>query len=371
MSSAARQKQVAKVEASLERALRSPLTRSRMRREVNRLASEDPTEMVTILLKLYDHENPAIEKEVRSLLDEIAADRRAMRVVLDDITHTNGAVRKGAVAFLRQKKGIHASSYSSFLDNLDLEMTLARSKDIPVGDIESLIEVSKDSYLDGETMEALQDIASCLDLIKHRQRTSDALRGYVTQMLKMAPDLTRMGAYDERLGEPLSKAISASKNRMMDETKEIIALRAQESTIRKDLNRIGKTIRSAAANRPSLRTEQMDGVDAIAMSRLRGFIDTITTLAIAGQREEGLKILGDYLENDYPEFLDSAEARIISKEESAVYTEYTIGLMALKLASYLMPQTAEDIYQKYFRGYEPEPSIHIVRWPDEALGAPV
>jgi len=369
MSPATRQKQVAKVEASLEHSLRNPLRRPRKRRQIKRLASEDPTEMVTILLKCYDHENPVIASEVRSLLDEIVVDRRSMKVVLNDIAHSNSAVRKGATAFLRQKKGIHAASYASFLDNMNIEMIMARSKDIPIGDIEALVEVSKDSYLDGEMMEALQDIASCLDLIKHRQRTSNALRGYVTQMLKMAPDLTKIGAYDERLGEPLSKAISASKNRNVDETKEIIALRIQESTIRRDLNRIGKTIKSAAADKPSLEAANIDGTDAQAMSKLRGFIDTITALAIGGQREEGLRLLQDYLEKDYPEFLDSAEARIISREESAVYTEYNIGLVALKLASYLMPQSAEDIYQRYFRTYEPEPSIHIVRWPDDALNA--
>jgi len=366
-SSDARRKQVTKVEASLERSLRSPLERGSMQRRVMHLASEDPTEMVTILLKFYDHENPKTAGEVRSLLEKITSDPRAMRVVLDDITHSNPSVRKNAVIFLRQKKGFHAATYASFLENTSLLITMAHNKDIPVQDIEALLEVSKDSYLNGEMMEALQDIAACLDFIKHRQRTSEALRGYVTQMLKMAPDLTRIGAYDERLGEPLRKAIQASKNREVDETKDIISVRTQESTIRSDLNRIGKAIRSSTDDKPSIDHSQMAGADVWAMSRLKGFIETITSLAIAGKREEGLKLLGDYLEDDYPEFHEAAKERIGSKDQSALFTEYNIGLVALKLASYLMPQTAEDIYQRYFRNFEPEPSIHIVRWPDVAL----
>jgi hypothetical protein len=32
-----------------------------------------------------------------------------------------------------------------------------------------------------------------------------------------------------------------------------------------------------------------------------------------------------------------------------------------------MSQTAEDIYQRYFRGLEPEPSVHVLPWPEPVL----
>jgi isoleucyl-tRNA synthetase len=67
------------------------------------------------------------------------------------------------------------------------------------------------------------------------------------------------------------------------------------------------------------------------------------------------------------EYYSNAKKRIDVDEQSASLTVYTIGLITLKLTSAMMPQTAEDIYQKYYRFYEMEPSVHIVPWPEALI----
>ncbi len=362
-----RRREAERIEASLVRSIHIPGERNRIERRVVCHAAKDPSEMVTILLHNYSHDNKRIAAEVRKLLDRLTEDREGMKAVLDDIIHPNREIRDAAVQYLRDRRGIYAITYAAFLEHTELLLALARSKEIPVADIQALVEVSKESFLDGEMMEALKDIAASIDFIKHRHRAADQLKGYVTEMLRMAPDLTRLGVYDERIEEPLKRAINASKVQVLDETKEIIAIRGIESSIRYSLDKMAKAARASNKLKPTMQIEQMQGDDVMALVRLRSILESVTRLTMAEKRAEGLQTLQEYLKTDYAEYLSRAKKRAEAGEQSASETIYIIGLVALKLASALMPQTAEDIYQKYYRFYEAEPSVHIVPWPESLI----
>lgn len=357
---------MAKLDASLDRSLRSPLRKSKAQRLIRELAAEEPADAAEILLRHYGADEGSSAVEVQALLDEISAEPGTMRAILVDAAHPDPLVRRGAVGYLKMRMGFHASTYASLLEQTTKLVGEARAKDIAVDDIQALMDVSEGAYLAGSPLDAIKDMAACLELIKHRKKATEALRSYVTQMLKMAPDLTRFGAYDERLGEPLRKAIAASKSKEVDETKDIITLRSQESEIRSGLDRIGRSVEGSGQgwnirDRPSLSAK-----DAAAMSHLKGFVETAVSLAVEGRREEGLAHLRRYLEEDYPEFYEAARERIDGKDQSALSAEYSIGLATVKTASLLLPQAAEDVYQRYYRGKEPEPSIHVVPWPEIA-----
>jgi isoleucyl-tRNA synthetase len=80
-----------------------------------------------------------------------------------------------------------------------------------------------------------------------------------------------------------------------------------------------------------------------------------------------LRVLMSYMSMDFKQYMDESKQRLEGKDRSALISLYIMGLVILKLASYLMSQTAEDIYQRYFRGLEPEPSVHVLPWPEPVL----
>jgi hypothetical protein len=366
-SSSRRRREAERIEASLVRSIHIPGEQGRIEKRIIRIATEDPSEMVTVLLRNYSHANKRVEAAVRRWLDRLTEDRRGMKAVLDDVIHPNREIRDSAVQYLKEKRGIYAITYCAFLEHTELLIALASNKDIPVADIQALVEISKESFLEGEMMEALKDIAASIDFIKHRHRAADQLKGYVTEMLRMAPDLTRLGVYNERIEEPLKQAINASKMRALDETKEIIAIRGVESSIRYMLDKIAKAVRTSSNVKPTMEMEQMKGDDVMAIMKLRDVLGSVTQLTMAGKRSESLHALQEYLKKDCSEYYSRGRKRLEAGEQSASTTVYNIGLVALKLASAQMPQTAEDIYQKYYRHYEAEPSVHIVPWPEAMI----
>ena len=137
-TSSRRRREAERIEASLVRSIHIPGERSRIEKKLIRAMEDDPSEMVTVLLRNYSSENKRVAAEVRKLLDRVTEDRRGMKAVLNDMVNPNREIRGAAVKFLKEKKGIYAVTYGAFLEHTELLIALARSKDIPVTDIEAL-----------------------------------------------------------------------------------------------------------------------------------------------------------------------------------------------------------------------------------------
>jgi len=55
------------------------------------------------------------------------------------------------------------------------------------------------------------------------------------------------------------------------------------------------------------------------------------------------------------------------EDEAVKSTLYTIGYGLVKLLAPFIPHISEDVYQNYYKEFEPEKSVHIAPWPVEAL----
>lgn len=356
-----------RIENSLVSSLRSPLAaeRRRMERRILRHGAQDPYEMVAVLLKYYSHSDRRVRDNVRSCITDISKSKAGESAVLNNIVHPSREVRRAVLSFLGEHVGFHAITYASFYEQTMLLMAMARNKNIPVDDIEALAELSKNTFLEGEIMEAVKDISACLDFVKHRYRSAEQLRNYVVDILRMAPDLTKMGVFGGAIEEPLRKAIRASRSRTYDETREIIEERMKESSVRNELLRVGRIVKESIKKRPEMQPSDLSGVDVWALSRIHELLDSVTSATLAGRRDEGIELLRAFLEDEFVGFYDeNCRDRVASGDSSALFTVYTIGIVCLKLSSGLMPASAEEIFQRYFRDLEEELSIHLVMWPE-------
>ena len=364
---ARRRRRIDRVDSSFTIIRRLPLERERAEHRIIELAREDPSEVVVVLLRHMSEGSRRTKEDAARLLRVIMEDRSGMKAVVDASIHPNKGVHTHAVELLKEMVGIRAVTYASFYQNASLLISIARSKDVPVTDIEALVESSRDSFVDGEVMEALMDVGTSLDYLKHRLRASNMLKGYLSEVLKMAPDLSRMGVYDQRIEEPLKRAIQASKGKYIDETSEIVGQRKLEANVRTDLDLLCKGAVAGLKSKPSLEPTQLAGPDVWVLSGLGAIIQDVTTLLVSGNTEESLNRVDDFVRGDAMPYLETSEERRKAGDQSALVTAYILALVGLRLASGIMPQATEDIYQRCFRTFESEPSVHIVAWPEIVL----
>jgi valyl-tRNA synthetase len=64
------------------------------------------------------------------------------------------------------------------------------------------------------------------------------------------------------------------------------------------------------------------------------------------------------------EFIEIQKQKLYEEDEAAVYTLYTCLFDTIKMLAPIIPHITEEIYQKIYREYEDEKSIHISDWPE-------
>jgi hypothetical protein len=367
MGSKKRKKEAAQIEKEMLLSFKSsvPSKRLFMQKKMVAYGESNPELTLLVLFSHYYHKDLRVASCVHDTLIEFTKRKEVMAALLEIIMHPDRDIRRNAFKFLGETKGFHSTTYVSFLEQTLILMALSRKKGIPVNDISMLVEVSRQAFLDERTMEAIKDIATCLDLIKHRIRSVENLKNYLVDVLRMAPELTRMGVYPGNIEEPIKRAIKASKTRVYDETGKIIEGRSRESLVRRELTFIGKTINSVTETRPSMEPVNISGTDVWLLTALQELMDIVTSYTIAEENSEAMNTIVNFLGEDFKDFYHEEMAeRINEGNQSAIFGLYTVGIVCLKLTAPLIPDPVEKIYQDYFKRYEKDPSIHVVMWPE-------
>jgi len=356
-----------KMERELEHSFKSPMPveRLRMQRKIVEMGQTNPSGVACVLLGRYHDPNPNVRQGVGRSLFELAKSRDFLEAVVDRIGDPDRSIRRAMFDFLGEYKGFHATSFLSFYEQTLMLIALGRKKEIPTNDIQALVNVSKFAFLDGRVMDGMKDIATCLDLLKHRHRNVEQLKSYLVDVLRIAPELSRMGIMSTRLEEPFQKALKANKQRTYDETKEIIRGRMHESELRTELDRLGERIKSSVREFPQMSVSDLRGTDVWVLSSLQELMDIVISRTLAGKNIDAMEALRSFLGEDFKGFYtESMEERLTQGDPSALFTLYNVGISCLKLASPLLPVQTEEVYQKYYRELEEQPSIHVVIWPE-------
>jgi hypothetical protein len=345
-----------------------PGERKRTEARVLKIAETEPRQMVTVLLRYYDNENEKVRESIRYLLGEISRTAVGKEAVIDNVSNPNRDVRRGVKRAIQDLWGPQAAPYAALYEQTVMLMGFARKRDVPVDDIERLAVISKRTFLEGEMLRAISDISQCLEFVKLRYRNVENLKNYMAEMLRTIPELNKMGVSTNSMEESLKTALSASHNRQYDYTNNLFEERMRELEIRDELISIGEMIKENVQVRPEMQLADLNGMDVWAFEKMSEIIQETTASNLAGTRSTALKGLHSFLVSEFSTYYENnAKKRVDELDPSALFTVYIIGIVSLKLVSDLIPVAAEEIYQKYYRRLERDPSILMVTWPEIVL----
>lgn len=345
-----------------------PGERKRTEAKVLKAAETEPKQMVTVLLHYYDRDNEKVKESIKNLLKEISKTSLGKEAIIDNVSNMNRDVRRGVKIVIQDLWGPQAVPYAALYEETIMLIGFARKRDVPVDDIERLAVTTKTTFLEGETVRAIADISHCLELVKLRYRNVETLKNYLAEMLRTIPELNRMGVPTASIEESLKTALNVSHNRRFDYTIGLIDDRMRELEIRDELLFIGDIVRTHIKVRPEIPMSELNGMDVWAFEKMSEIIQMTTMSKLTDSRSASLKVLHGFLVNEFSSYYEkNADTRIAMQDPSALFTVYTIGLVSLMLISDLIPMAAEDIYQKYYRELERDPSVLLVTWPEVVM----
>jgi len=302
------------------------------------------------------------------LLDEICLTREGRAAVLENMSHPDQDVRKGTRTMMGRIWGPGTDTFAADYEQALLLMNLARSRDIFVDDIVMLSELVKVSLLEGDRDKALEDIALVIELLKHRYRAVETMKDYLAEMLKVTPELSRLGMVSGRIEQSLRTASRANKQRTFDYAKGLIAEKMQEVEAIDQVRALGSSVREMLSETPHVPLEQLSGVDVWMFARLKELVQEGTKMNINSRRQELIELIGSFIRDEvFPYLRDKAQDRLLSRDPSLLFALYTAGLTCLKLLYEPMPKVANELYVTYFQEFEGVPSVADVSWPSAVM----
>ena len=114
-------------------------------------------------------------------------------------------------------------------------------------------------------------------------------------------------------------------------------------------------------------------LDELFLAKLNSLIERVTDNFKEYDYSHAKAAVERFFWHDFCDnYLEIVKKRIYQGDEtgklSAQYTLYNSLLTIIKLIAPIMPFITEEIYQKWFKKYENEKSIHISKWPEVIEG---
>ena len=359
-----------RIEPILLDSLASPLSleRKRMESRVLNVAQDDTEGMVAVLLHYTEAKNENARGSILRLLDEISQTREGRAAILENLSHPDQEVRKGVRTMMVRIWGEGTDSFAADYEQALLLMNLAHSRDIFVDDIVTLAELVKVTLLEGDRDKALEDIALVAELLKHRYRAVETMKNYLADMLKITPELSKLGMMSGRIEESLRVASRANKQRSFDYTKDLIDEKMREVETIDQLRSLGVSVRELMVEAPHVPLEKLSGMDVWMISRLKELVAEGTNLNVTARRSDLIDLIGSFLRGEvFPYLRDKAQDRLSARDPSLLFALYTVGLTCLKLLHEPLPKVAEELYVTYFRDLEGAQTVNDISWPSAVM----
>ncbi len=354
-----------RIEPILLDSLASPLSleRKRMESRVLSVAEDEIEGMVAVLLRYTEAKNDNARESVLRLLDEISQTREGKAAILENLSHPDQEVRKGVRTMMVRIWGEGTDAFAADYEQSLLLMNLARSRDIFVDDIITLSDLVKVTLLEGDRDKSLEDIAIVVELLKHRYRAVETMKNYLADMLKITPELSRLGMMSGRIEESLRVASRANKQRAFDYTKDLIDEKLREVETIDQMRSLGVSLKELLTEAPHVPLEQLSGMDVWLFARLKELVAEGTNLNVTSRRSELIDMVGSFLSEEvFPYLRDKAQDRLSARDPSLLFSLYTAGLTCLKLLHEPLPKVAEELYVTYFRDLEGVSTVADISW---------
>lgn len=341
-----------------------PGRRRKMLDRIEEHGRKNPLAIVPVLAKYYEHDNAKVRNQVRQSLARLTQSETGEVALIECMFSRDTSIANTAASVLEERNFNSMSFLSSYRSAKSLVMQ-ARKAGVFSSDVEELMVDSVETYKDGRFDQAMTNMMMAKDLLEDRFEWHSHLRGYIQDVLKLTPQLSRGGVQIDPIQDSLRNLSSAMQKREYTEARQLLDLRRQETRLWKQLWSLDEYITKRIGAKPIIELMVLKDSDKRLLESFLRMAEAASEEVQSNRPAEALKIIEEFIGAEVSaEYLSRDGRRLDAKDEAAWYAMWCVGLGLLKLAAPLVPNLAEEFYQQYFRDREGAPSIHSVEWPE-------
>ena len=341
-----------------------PGRRRKMVDKIEEYGAKNPLSIVPVLVKHFDDDNEKVRKQVRSSLARLTQSEVGELALVECLFSKNPHVANTAATIL-EERSFNSISFLSYYRQAENLVMQARRSDIFCQDVEELIIDSIDTYKEGRFDQAMTNMMMAKELLEDRLEWHGHLRGYIKDVLKLTPMLSRSGVQVDAIQDSIRNVSKAMQSREYEDARSLLDLRRQETRLWKQLWSLEEYVTKRIKVKPLTELMVLHDSDKALMNAFLKMALSVNDLMQGSQTVEALKRVEEFIRSDISDaYLSKEGKRLDLKDEAAWFTMWSIGLGLLKLVAPMTPNVSEEFYQQYFRDREGSPSIHSVPWPE-------
>ena len=345
----------------------SSLMPGRRRKMVDRIeeyGAKNPLSIIPVLVKHYDDDNEKVRKQIRTTLARLTQSEIGELALVECLFSKHPHVANTAANIL-EERSFNSISFLSYYRQAENLVMQARKADIFCQDVEELIVDSIDTYKEGRFDQAMTNMMMAKELLDDRLEWHGHLRGYIKDVLKLTPMLSRSGVQVDAIQDSIRNVSTAMQTREYEDARSLLDLRRQETRLWKQLWSLEEYVTKRIRVKPLTELMVLHDADKTLMGTFVQMANSVNEMMQGGKTVEALRRVEEFIRIDVSDkYLSKEGKRLDLKDEAAWYTMWSIGLGLLKLVAPMIPNVAEEFYQQYFRDREGSPSIHSVPWPE-------
>jgi hypothetical protein len=341
-----------------------PGRRRKMLDRIEEHARKNPLAMIPVLAKHYNHDEPKVRNQVRESLTRLTQSEVGELALIECLFSRDHSISDAAAALLEERNFSSMNFLATFRIAKGLVLQ-ARKAGVFCGDVEELIVDSISTYKDGRFDQGMTNMLMAKDLLEDRLEWHSHLRGYIKDVLRLTPQLSRSGVQVDPIQDSLRNLSSALQKREYSEARNLLDIRRQETRLWKQLWSLDEYISKRIKVKPITELLVLREPDKQMLQLFTRMSSTVADLFQGNKPVEALRTIEEFIRDDVSAtYLASEGKRLDTKDEAAWHVMWSVGLGLLKLTAPIVPNLAEEFYQQYFRDREESPSIHTVEWPE-------
>jgi hypothetical protein len=349
----------------------SSMVPGRRRKMVDRIEEhgrKNPLSIVPVLLKHYNSDNPKVRQQVRGSVGRLTQSEAGELALVECVFSRDRSISEAAARVLEERNFNSMNLLSNYRVVKDL-VQQARKAAVFCQDVEELVVDSIGAYKEGRFDQAMTNMMMAKDLLEDRLEWHSHLRGYIKDVLKLTPALSRSGVQVDSIQDSIRNLSTAVQTREYSDARSLLDLRRQEARLWKQLWSLEEFITKRIKVKPITELLVLKDPDKALIESFVSKALRVDDLIQDGKPVDALRLVEEFIANEVSSgYLASEGKRLDLKDEASWYVMWSTGLGLLKMVAPVVPNVAEEFYQQYFRDREGSPSIHSVDWPEPFSG---
>lgn len=341
-----------------------PGRRRKMLDRIEEHGRKNPLAIVPVLLKYHDVDNPKVRELVRASMGRLTQSEVGELALVECVFSRNKVISDAAASVLEARNFNSMNLLTTYRAVKEL-VVQSRKAAVFCQDVEELVVDSIGAYKEGRFDQAMTNMLMAKDLLEDRLEWHSHLRGYIKDVLKLTPALSRSGVQVDSIQDSIRNLATAVQAREYSDARGLLDLRRQETRLWKQLWSLEEYVTKRIKVKPITELIVLKEPDKMLIESFVATASKVEELIQDSKPVDALRLVEDFIANDVSAgYLSSEGRRLDSKDEASWYVMWSTGLGLLKLVAPVVPNVAEEFYQQYFRDREGSPSIHSVDWPE-------